>query len=299
MPNKLLLADDSPTIQKVVELVLEHEGFDIKAVGDGEQAVNVIKDFQPDIVLADIAIPGLNGYQLCEKIKSSPDSAHLPVILISGAFEPFDEGRANSVGADDVIIKPFEAQELITKVKSLLRGAAPAAKSADDVRVVEQAWDEDMPVISEDIAEEQGVIDEEFESSILPEIKEFEEELNYAIKGRPKATPEQRSEELKKPEIEFPSREDISAMLEKKIDEKISGIISSEVMPQVSLSIKDSVNQAMAAMSPNVIEDVVREIVRDSLSSLKGEIDTAIRRIVPEVAEAIIKKEIERITSEI
>ena len=77
-------------------------------------------------MLADIEMPKLNGYQLCEKIKKNSATVHLPVVLLAGAFEPFDENYAKSVGADDYIIKPFESQELISKVKSLLISAEPA-----------------------------------------------------------------------------------------------------------------------------------------------------------------------------
>ena len=123
MVYKLLLADDSQTIQKVVELILGSEEFDILACNDGEEAVKAVVSVMPDIVLADIEMPKLNGYLLCEKIKGNPATVHIPVILLAGAFEPFDEDYARSVGADDFIMKPFESNELVSKVKSLLVGS--------------------------------------------------------------------------------------------------------------------------------------------------------------------------------
>ncbi len=119
MSKKLLLADDSITIQKVVELILADEGFDIKSVGDGEHAWTVIKEFMPDIVLADIEMPKMNGYQLCENIKRDEDTRDIPVILLAGAFEPIDEDLLKEVGADDYIVKPFESQELISKINAI------------------------------------------------------------------------------------------------------------------------------------------------------------------------------------
>src|SRR5512135_3096498 len=107
MAHKLLLADDSITIQKVVELVLAEEDFEIKSVSNGEDALAAMDSFKPDIVLADIEMPKLNGYQLCEKIKHNPGTAGMPVILLAGAFEPIDEGLLRAAGADDSIIKPF------------------------------------------------------------------------------------------------------------------------------------------------------------------------------------------------
>src|SRR5512135_3763926 len=120
MAYKLLLADDSITIQKVVELVLAEEDFQIKSVSNGEDAINLLDSFKPDVVLADIEMPKVNGYNLCEKIKKNPLTSHVPVILLAGAFEPIDEELARQVGADDTVIKPFESQELISKINAAL-----------------------------------------------------------------------------------------------------------------------------------------------------------------------------------
>src|SRR5512140_3123285 len=120
MAHKLLLADDSITIQKVVELVLAEEDFEIKSFGNGEDALQALSTFTPDVVLADIDMPKINGYELCEKIKQNPKTSGIPVILLAGAFEPIDEELASKVGADDSVIKPFESQELISKINSAL-----------------------------------------------------------------------------------------------------------------------------------------------------------------------------------
>src|SRR5208337_3751322 len=160
IPYKLLLADDSLTIQKVVELVLADEHFEIKACSDGEQALSAMESFGPNIVLADIEMPLLNGYQLCEKIKNNASTVHVPVILLAGAFEPFDENYAKSVGADDYIIKPFESQELISKVKSLLVSAGPAGEDESEAVTVQETaqlssveetiWDAEPAVAGEE-----------------------------------------------------------------------------------------------------------------------------------------------------
>src|SRR4030043_1744827 len=124
MARKLLLADDSITIQKVVELILAEEDFEIKSTNNGEEALAVLPSFKPDIVLADIEMPKMNGYQLCEKIKQAPSTNAIPVILLTGAFEPIDEELAKHVGADDFIVKPFESQELTSKINSALTVSA-------------------------------------------------------------------------------------------------------------------------------------------------------------------------------
>jgi CheY-like chemotaxis protein len=119
MSKKLLLADDSVTIQKVVELILADEDYEIKASGDGEEAWNMVKEFRPDVILADIEMPSLNGYQLCERVKKDEETCHIPVILLAGAFEPIDEDLAREVNADDHLVKPFESQELISKLNAI------------------------------------------------------------------------------------------------------------------------------------------------------------------------------------
>ena len=124
MSRKLILADDSITIQKVVELILAEEDFDIKSTNNGEEALAAIPSFQPDVVLADIEMPKMNGYQLCEKIKQDPSSQGVSVILLAGAFEPIDEELATQVKADDYIIKPFESQELLSKINAVLTASS-------------------------------------------------------------------------------------------------------------------------------------------------------------------------------
>lgn len=328
MQRKLLLADDSLTIQKVVELVLAHENFNIMAVSDGEQAVEALGSFAPDIILADIEMPKVNGYQLCEKVKSNAATVHIPVVLLAGAFEPFDEEYAKAVGADDYIIKPFESQELISKVKSLLIHAeAPGEPAAQEVTteepheleepVVEEAaetvpgpegtraaeepkWDEDIPVVAEEKSDgqEQEIVDEEYEARVALSSKGFEEELTEAMKEERSPAALSSLRELAE-SLTMPSKEDIAEMVRQNIDEKISAFISSEIAPGLQAMIKDSVVQAVSGIAPGIIESVTREAVKDLLSKVRGEVNAAIGRTVPEIAEAVIRKEIEKITSEL
>src|SRR5512134_254938 len=126
MPHKLLLADDSVTIQRVIELTFADEDIRVIAVGDGRQAIERIQAERPDIVLADIGMPERDGYEVAAFVKSHPDLGHVPVLLLTGAFEPIDEGRAKAAGCDGVLVKPFEPQMVINRVKDLLAGKHPA-----------------------------------------------------------------------------------------------------------------------------------------------------------------------------
>jgi CheY-like chemotaxis protein len=132
----LLLADDSVTIQRVVALIFADEDVEVVTVSDGDQAIRTIESSPPDIVLADVGMPGRNGYEVARHIKGSPRLARIPVMLLTGAFEPADEGRIAESGCDGVLAKPFEAQEVIARVRELLdrRFAAeiPAAEIPGD-----------------------------------------------------------------------------------------------------------------------------------------------------------------------
>ena len=125
--RKLLLADDSPTIQKVISLTFSDEGVEVVAVGDGESALRVLaEEPPPDVLLADVVMPGPDGYELCERVKRDERLAHVPVVLLVGTFEPFNEAEARRVGADTVLTKPFQSiRDLVSKVGSLFGGGAP------------------------------------------------------------------------------------------------------------------------------------------------------------------------------
>ena len=130
MPHKLLLADDSVTIQRVIELTFADEDIKVLAVGDGQQAVDRIESDPPDIILADVGMPKRDGYEVASYVKSHPKLAHIPVLLLTGAFEPVDQARATAAGCDGVLAKPFEPLLVISRVKELLGARAAAASRA-------------------------------------------------------------------------------------------------------------------------------------------------------------------------
>ncbi|MCC7185649.1 MAG: response regulator, partial [Acidobacteria bacterium] len=120
MSTTLLLADDSVTIQRVIALTFANEAIRVVTVADGHAATAQLEAERPDIVLADVGLPSVDGYALTELVKRSPRTAGVPVLLLTGAFEPIDEGRARQCGCDGVLVKPFEPQRLVSMVKELL-----------------------------------------------------------------------------------------------------------------------------------------------------------------------------------
>ena len=126
--RKLLLADDSITIQKVVALTFADEGVEVVSVSNGRDALDRLSEFIPDVVLADAVMPQMNGYEVCEHIKHDERLKHIPVMLLVGSFEPFDEAEARRVGADDTLTKPFQSiRRLIEKVGILVGGGRSTA----------------------------------------------------------------------------------------------------------------------------------------------------------------------------
>ncbi|MCW8985916.1 MAG: response regulator [Thermoanaerobaculales bacterium] len=125
MSRTILLADDSLTIQKVVELTFADTEYEVVAVSSGDDLLQRLPEVRPDLVICDVIMPGRDGYDVCQEIKSNSDFLHLPVILLTGTFEPFDRDRAIAVGCSEIITKPFEAKKLVDAVERL--AATPAA----------------------------------------------------------------------------------------------------------------------------------------------------------------------------
>ncbi len=327
MAYKLLLADDSITIQKVVELVLAEEDFEIKSVSNGEDALNIIESFKPDIVLADIEMPKVNGYQLCEKIKQNPKTSDVPVILLAGAFEPIDEELSRTVGADDSVIKPFESQELISKINAALTmvaaasGEAAIADEGEEAFEIADAVEEAVAVedaglkgLEEDLwamekvtthAEEAQV--EAFEEE---ELAEAEAELAFAEEevaveealSAPSAAPQPRTETIS-PQIALPSKEELSAAFEKAVQERVSAFLAPIDIKEMLVgalmpSLKDSIDKVLWEFAPELVEKMLRESLKNSMASISKEVEKVIWETVPDLAGTMISKEIERIKSE-
>jgi CheY-like chemotaxis protein len=124
-PARILVADDNSNIQRMVALALKDHGIEVAAVGNGEAAVRAIAQSKPDLILADVFMPVRSGYEVCSFVKTDSRYSHIPVILLLGAFDPFDENEAKRVGADGVLKKPFVPPDpMIALVKALLEKTA-------------------------------------------------------------------------------------------------------------------------------------------------------------------------------
>jgi CheY-like chemotaxis protein len=130
MAKTLLLADGSATIQRVVDLTFAHEDIRVVAVPDGSRAIKWLDTERPDIVLVDVDLAEVDGYGIVTHVKQSKKLGGVPVLMLAGAFEPVDQDRVRAIGCDGIVVKPFEPQHLVARVKELLAVAGGLGRSA-------------------------------------------------------------------------------------------------------------------------------------------------------------------------
>ncbi|MBQ6814140.1 MAG: response regulator transcription factor [Lachnospiraceae bacterium] len=124
--QKILIVDDDTNISELISLYLTKECFETKCVEDGESALEAFKSFAPDLILLDLMLPGMDGYQVCRELRKT---SSVPIIMLSAKGEVFDKVLGLELGADDYIIKPFDSKELVARAKAVLRrtSVAPVA----------------------------------------------------------------------------------------------------------------------------------------------------------------------------
>ena len=199
MARIVLVADDSPTIQRIAMGILKGDGFEVETASNGVAAIKRLALLRPVVVLADVSMPGRDGYEVCDFVKKSPDLSHVPVLLVVSDMEPYDSLRATQVGADGIIKKPFEARELISTVGKFAQqyeaatlaalpvpapipliskvsgDVSPEAAAATDSPTVERDVEADIPANANGIAfsEPLGGDDRALSSEANPDIAEL------------------------------------------------------------------------------------------------------------------------------
>ena len=134
--QKILVVDDDKHIAELISLYMMKEGYETQEIYDGKEAAAAVEDFQPDLILLDLMLPGMDGYQVCREIRHK---SNVPIIMLSAKGEVFDKVLGLELGADDYMIKPFDSKELVARVKAVLRRfqPAPSAPSAPAGKYVE------------------------------------------------------------------------------------------------------------------------------------------------------------------
>jgi CheY-like chemotaxis protein len=296
VPHTLLLADDSVTIQRVIELTFAEEDVQVVAVSDGEQAIAAVDRRTPDIVLADVGMPGRDGYEVARHIKNTPRLAHIPVVLLTGAFEPIDQARAAAVGCDGVLAKPFEPQLVIGRVKELLARREAASGRTDPSRPVEPA---SVPAVSPRLVNEEYFeeLDQAFAtlagSSKMPTREAAAEaaskgEIDWFSRPAPQQpAPGPPVAAAPSPAVaEFPRLGDaFAALLAAEQTAPAAGAAPAwPAAAPASVAAGDLVDEVTRRVLERMSDRVVRETVAD---------------LVSEVAERLVREEIERIKQRI
>ena len=133
MMDKILVADDDLNICELLRLYLEKEGFEVVMAHDGEEAIARFESEKPSLILLDIMMPKLDGWQVCRQIRQKSDC---PIIMLTAKGETFDKVLGLELGADDYVVKPFDTKEIVARIKAVLRRSGPAGAAANEVKEV-------------------------------------------------------------------------------------------------------------------------------------------------------------------
>lgn len=120
MSKYVLIVDDAPNIVLSLEFLMKKEGYDVYSVSNGEEAMKAIAEKVPDLVLLDVMMPRMDGYEVCQKLRASTDWNNIKIIMLTAKGRDVEREKGLALGADDYVTKPFPTQELVTKVKTLL-----------------------------------------------------------------------------------------------------------------------------------------------------------------------------------
>jgi CheY-like chemotaxis protein len=329
--HKLLLADDSVTIQKVIELTFADEDITVIAVGDGKQAMQQAVAERPDIVLADVGMPEHDGYEVAAFVKNTPDLAHIPVLLLTGAFEPIDEDRARAARCDGVLVKPFEPQMVINRVKDLIAGRRPAQAAASGAAApfgdpaqpqasVEDYFDQlDAAFTAKEGMAPQGPrADDEPPSmaGLARELSNWTSDLPppKPAAGEPSPSPRASVEKpagesagkgqaaAPAPPVAGPSTSSSGTPDETAATPAVAEPAAGKAMTSAPPSLAEAFAALLAAeqgrphpalaMAPVLPDDLVDQVTRRVLDRI---VDGVVRDVVLDVAERLVREEIERI----
>ena len=292
MPQTLLLADDSVTIQRVIELTFADEDIDVVAVSDGDQAIARLDTVPPDIVLVDVGMPGKSGYEVAAYVKRSPRLSHIPVVLLTGAFEPVDEAKATGAGCDGVLAKPFEPQLVIGRVKELLGRPVSVREPASAGAAVAEVEDRT------------GAIDDYFEqldaafsnlagkpqATVSPQIDWF------GLKNASSAPEPEMSLQIPAAEPVWASAAPVDVVEVVEAVKSVEPVQPAAPAPAAALPVPVPEPVSPPPAPVVVTDDLVAQISARVLEQLT---DRVVRETVAEIAERLVRDEIERIKASI
>ena len=274
MPTKILLADDNVTIEKVITLTFANQDVQLEAVTRGENALEKVRSYCPDIVLADVALPGLSGYDLSAQIKEDPQHCHVPVVLLIGTFEEFDENRAHQARSDAQLAKPFDTQELIHTVSSLVGtdlGQDPSEEGMP-INRSSNAGAAPSPLVSPRTRESflgservldlfestQGVAGADLQSAANRAGLAFDPHSERSASQAAAAPPPGMGSHV----IPFPGAKDTVDSIQVQLDDEILDQIAARVLEKTS---RDVVREVAWEVVPEMAESILRQYLEDKV----------------------------------
>ena len=294
MTIRILVADDSITIQKIVAMAFENEDAEVEGIGDGQEAFDKVPDFKPDIVLADVDMPGLDGFELCQKIKGNSELANIKVLLLASDFEDFDEGRFKESQAENHISKPFKSDDIVQMVTQVMTG-----KSAVETAVLPDSVEEkdDEPSLEELLASVERLSTDSMEMADDP-IEDVSPPVELVESVKEEAVPpfEEHEEIIEEPSTAID--DDILSQMMQDVESEISSeptpIVSSnddvlgEMIQEVETQLEEGIPEPELAPEEPVLEDeenfeedfeIYAEVRSQKMESL-DDLDSAFKEIV-------------------
>ncbi len=120
MTRRILVVDDEPNIALSLNYLMERAGYSVRIAADGEEAIEAVKEALPDLILLDVNMPKMNGYEVCELVRANPQWKHIPIVMLTAKGRDIEREKGLAVGADEYITKPFSTQEVVEKVRVIL-----------------------------------------------------------------------------------------------------------------------------------------------------------------------------------
>lgn len=321
MGARILVADDSVTIQKVVELTLSREGVELVPAQSGEEAIRKAQEIKPDLMLIDLSMPDKSGYEVCATLRKNPLFKQVPIILLAGTFETFNEDEGRRAGANDFVSKPFDSQTLIGKVRQLLSPKpvppvtqvvpeSPVAPPTPEEFILEP---EEAPSAMAPSLEPPALPVKEPPEGVVPQQPPTESIPIYNLtleegEGFPLkeivTEEEERGLEIEEtavhpglestPELTFELPELEVAPEAPKVQEVQKGQ-KVQVPPQAFTIPPETVD----ALAQEVANKVVTQIAQELKRELLDRVERVIWEVVPDLAERLITQEIQRIRDEV
>lgn len=316
--KKILLADDSITIQKVVELTFSEGEYEVICVGNGAQAIRKIEESVPDIALIDVMMPQRNGYEVCAHVKQNQDLAWIPVLLLTGTFEPFDPRRSEQVGAQGHITKPFESRALVAQVEELL-GRHPRPRTApsgrDPAPIVPSAPPETTEVLNAGqilsgddasaAAAPREARHEIGEATVSPATVRMDPRALFAQAPGPKETPRSPSRPEEQTSalgpLDMPSEEETvepthPVRVQRAAEEEPRPAPSAPAGPQAASTSATAPSDEVARAIDAQIASLTRPLLEEAVERVVREIAW---EVVPEIVESMVRRRIRELEEEI